>query len=256
MHLFGYLRCRLICVAQFYFDSGDEGTVNPVFGGSATGLADDGAQVALGETHTVGIVAYLMMLGTVLGNQLEKSVEYALFARTTISQMVGLLMEQMIVVVHLGSHKRCDGGTMIIIRGMNRLPDGIQNVLGSSDILFACRQLKVAHLSVEGRRHLSLRKGHGEIRKESHSEYTEVGRQALGVNNCTWTYIYKCTTCEVAVLQIDVDVNLTAHDETQAIIIDGKGGLLAHQQTEHGVIASNHCQFAIQKDMLAHLREV
>ena len=116
VHLFGYLRCRLICVAQFYFDAGDEGTVNPVFGGSATGLADDGAQVALGEAHTVGIVAYLMMLGTVLGNQLEKSVEYALFARTTISQMVGLLMEQMIVVVHLGSHKRCDGGTMILVR--------------------------------------------------------------------------------------------------------------------------------------------
>lgn len=30
VHLFGYLRCRLICVAQFYFDSGDEGTVNPL----------------------------------------------------------------------------------------------------------------------------------------------------------------------------------------------------------------------------------
>ena len=46
----------------------------------AAGLADDGAQVALGETHTVGIVAYLMMLGTVLGNQLEETVENGLFA--------------------------------------------------------------------------------------------------------------------------------------------------------------------------------
>ena len=170
--------------------------------------------------------------------------------------MVGLLMEQMIVVVHLGSHKRCDGGTMIIIRGMNRLPDGIQNVLGSSDILFACRQLKVAHLSVEGRRHLSLRKGHGEIRKESHSEYTEVGRQALGVNNCTWTYIYKCTTCEVAVLQVEVDFSLAAHDDAQTVVVDGERRPLAHQQTEYRVVATNHSNFAVQKDMLAHLREV
>ena len=119
-------------------------------------------------------------------------------------------MEQMIVVVHLGSHKRCDGGTMIIIRGMNRLPDGIQNVLGSSDILFACRQLKVAHLSVEGRRHLSLRKGHGEIRKESHSEYTEVGRQVLGMDDGAWTDINECAALEVAVLQVDVDFSLAA----------------------------------------------
>ena len=74
------MHLRLVCVAQFYFDAGDEGTVNPVFGGSAAGLADDGAQVALGETHTVGIVAYLVMLGTMLGDQLEETVENGLFA--------------------------------------------------------------------------------------------------------------------------------------------------------------------------------
>lgn len=47
MHLIGNLRCRLVRVAQFYFDACDEGTVYPVFGGGAAGLSDDGAQVAL-----------------------------------------------------------------------------------------------------------------------------------------------------------------------------------------------------------------
>ena len=67
-------------MAQFYFDAGDEGTVYPVFGGCATGLTDDGGQVALGEAHTVSIVAYLVLFGTVLGDQLEETVENGLLA--------------------------------------------------------------------------------------------------------------------------------------------------------------------------------
>ena len=81
MHLIGNLRCRLVRVAQFYFDASDEGTVYPVFGGGAAGLSDDGAQIALCEAHAVGIVAYLVMLGTMLGDQLEETVEDSLLAR-------------------------------------------------------------------------------------------------------------------------------------------------------------------------------
>ena len=81
MHLIGYLCSRLVCVAQFYFDASDEGTVYPVLGGGAAGLADDGGQVALGEAHAVGIVAYLVMLGTMLGDQLEETVEDGLLTR-------------------------------------------------------------------------------------------------------------------------------------------------------------------------------
>ena len=80
MHLIGNLCCRLVRVAQFYFYTRDEGTVYPVFGGGAAGLSDNGAQVALSEAHAVGIVSYLMMFGTVLGNQLEEAVEDGLFA--------------------------------------------------------------------------------------------------------------------------------------------------------------------------------
>ena len=80
MHLIGYLRCQLVCVAQFYFDAGDEGTVYPFFGGGAAGLADNGAQVSFGEAYVLGIEANLVMFGTVLGDQLEESVEDGLLA--------------------------------------------------------------------------------------------------------------------------------------------------------------------------------
>ena len=82
MHLLSYLRCRFIRVAQFYFYAGDKGTVYPVLGGGAAGLADNGAEITLSEAKTVGIVAYLMVLCTVLARQLYETIEDGLFART------------------------------------------------------------------------------------------------------------------------------------------------------------------------------
>ena len=76
-----YLCRRFVRVAQFYFDASDEGTVYPVFGGGAAGLSDDSGQVALSEAHTLGIVAYLVLFGTMLGDQLEETVEDSLLAR-------------------------------------------------------------------------------------------------------------------------------------------------------------------------------
>ena len=81
MHLLRNLRCRLVRVAQFYFDASDEGTVYPVFGGGAAGLADDSGQVALSGAHTLGIVADLVLFGTMLGDQLKEPVEDSLLSR-------------------------------------------------------------------------------------------------------------------------------------------------------------------------------
>ncbi len=81
MHLIGNLCCRFIRVAQFYLYTCDEGTVNPVFGCDAACLADNGAQVALSEAHTFGIVAYLVLFGTMLGDQLKETVEDGLLTR-------------------------------------------------------------------------------------------------------------------------------------------------------------------------------
>ena len=76
------------------------------------------------------------------------------------------------------------------------------------------------------------------------------------MNDGAGTEIDECAAGEVAVLQVDVDVSLTVQDNAQAIIVDGEGRSLVHQQTEHGVIAADHCQFAIHEYMLSELREV
>lgn len=128
MHLVGYLCCRLVGVAQFYLDASDECTVYPFFGCCAAGLADDGAQVAPGQTHALGIMVNLVMLRTMLGDQLEEAVEEGLLARTATGLLVSLLTKQTVVVVHLGCHKGCDGGTVIVVGSMHRLPDSVENL--------------------------------------------------------------------------------------------------------------------------------
>ena len=45
----GNLCDGFVAVSQFYFNVGDEGTVNPIFGGHATGLTHNGAEITLGE---------------------------------------------------------------------------------------------------------------------------------------------------------------------------------------------------------------
>ena len=49
---------------------------------SAAGLADNSAEVTLGKAKTVGIVAYLMVLCTVLACQLDETIKDGLLART------------------------------------------------------------------------------------------------------------------------------------------------------------------------------
>ena len=101
-----------------------------------------------------------------------------------------------------------------------------------------------------------MRKGHGEIGEECHAIDAEVGRQVFDVDDGARTDIDEGATLEVTVLQVDIELCLAAHDDTEAVVVDGEGRLLAHQQTEHRAVAANHCQFAIHEYMLAHLREV
>ena len=62
-------------MAEEHLGLSDESTVNPFFGGGATGLADDSAKVTFGETHTIGVVANLVLLAAVLVDELYKTVE-------------------------------------------------------------------------------------------------------------------------------------------------------------------------------------
>ena len=71
-----------------------------------------------------------------------------------------------------------------------------------------------------------------------------------------WTDINECAALEVAVLQVDVDFSLATHDDAQTVVVDSERWSMAHQQTEHRMVAANHCQFAIHIYILADLREV
>lgn len=89
---------------KFYLDSGDEGPVYPLLGCHPACLADDGAQVSLGEAYPVGVVTYLMLLMAVLVDQLDEAVEDSLLMRFHIHPVLGAAPIQFVVVVHQCRH--------------------------------------------------------------------------------------------------------------------------------------------------------
>ena len=80
MKILGKLRGRLVGVAQFNLDACDECQVYPILGCRTAGLANDGAEIALGEAHAVGIITDLMLLAAMLVNELNKTVKDGLLA--------------------------------------------------------------------------------------------------------------------------------------------------------------------------------
>ena len=65
---------------QFDLDVFDEGTVNPFLGGGAAGLAYNSAEIALCEAHLVGIETDLVLMSSVLIDEIYKAVEDGLFS--------------------------------------------------------------------------------------------------------------------------------------------------------------------------------
>ena len=140
-------------MAQFYLYASDEGTVYPVLGRDTAGLPDHGAQIALCEAETVGIVAYLVMLSAMLSCQLDKPVEDGLFARSRYCLNIRMPAKQLVVVMHQGCHQCCHSGA-VIVATVYHVPDAVEYALGCRYIVIAGMQLEVAHLTIEGWRHL------------------------------------------------------------------------------------------------------
>ena len=65
---------------QFDLDVFNEGAINPFFGSGAAGLADNSAEIALREAHLVGIETDLVLVSSMLVDEIYKAVEYGLFA--------------------------------------------------------------------------------------------------------------------------------------------------------------------------------
>ena len=65
---------------QFNLDVFDEGAINPFFCGGTAGLTDNGAEIALCEAHLVGIETDLVLVSSVLVDEIYKAIEDGLFS--------------------------------------------------------------------------------------------------------------------------------------------------------------------------------
>ena len=191
MKFLGDLENGMVSVTQQDFSLSYEGAINPILGGGAAGLPDNGAEVALGKAHAFSVVGYLVVLTAMLVDELDEPVEDSLLTRAGDSESVSLLMEQTVVVVHQGSNKAGDCGTMVVWL-VYEVPKGVEDVAGRLQILIADRQLEVTHLSVKGRGKLSLREGHGEVGKESNAIDFKVVRKPNWIDDGAWANINEC----------------------------------------------------------------
>lgn len=174
---------------QLCLGIGDERTIYPLFGSDAARLANDGAQIAFGEAHAVGIIGDLVLLAAVLIDELNETVEDGLLARARDGQAVGLLVEQMVAMVHEGCDKRRDGGAMVV-RLMDKAPNAVMNVAECLAVFVRDWQLEIAHLPVEGRGELSRGERHGEIGKQPDALHFKVIREPDGVDDCAGAQIH------------------------------------------------------------------
>ncbi len=79
MQFLGNQRHGFVGMEQLLFGVSDERPVNPFLGSDATRLPHHGAEVTLRETHTVGIIGYLVLLTAMLIDQTDETVEDGLF---------------------------------------------------------------------------------------------------------------------------------------------------------------------------------
>ena len=160
-----------------------------------------------------------------------------------------------IVMVHHGGDERSGCGT-VVVGLMNQVPECIEDVAGGLDISIGSWQLEVAHLSVKGRRHLFLGKGHGEVGKEGESEDFEVVRETDGVDDGAWSEVDERSRTDVAVDEVEVDATLATDDEPQTVVVDNEGRLLMDKQTEHLRVAVQDAYLIAEIDVFADLFNV
>ena len=168
VEVFGDLVDSLVGVHQVHLNADDECLIYPSLGGHAARLSDDSAEVTFGEAQALCIITNLMLLGTMLVDKLNEAVEYGLVAGAVERLPVGVTMIKRIVMMHDGGDKR-RGCRTVIIGLMHQMPQRIKEMADSLDFGFGNRQLKVSHLPIEGRGHLSRRERHGKIGEKSKS---------------------------------------------------------------------------------------
>ena len=71
-----------------------------------------------------------------------------------------------------------------------------------------------------------------------------------------WAEVDQCASREVTIHEVEVDVAFAVSDDAQTVVVDNKGRLLLHDESEHKRVAVNHRQFVAEENALTDLREV
>ena len=249
--IIGNVGNALVGVKQFCLDTGNKGTVYPFLGGDATGLADDGAQIALCEAETLGIVVELAVLRTMLIHQLDEAVEDGLLTAAALGQQGSFAAVESIVVMHEGCNERRDCGAVVVIL-MYGVPDGVHDVAGGLNVGLAGVQMEVALAAIIGRWEGIGCKGHRKVGKECHTVDFEVGGEPHGMDDGARAEIDHSACCDMPVGEVDIDVGLTFQHNAEAMVIDDEGRLLLNDKLEHTAVAMHDTQFIGEPNVLTY----
>lgn len=252
VHLVGDLRNDLVGMLQFNLDMLHECTVNPLLGGGAAGLSDNSTEIALRETHLVGIETDVVLARCMLIDKADKAVENGLFATLRPSEQIDMLAIDAIVMAHHGSNETADGLT-VVVGLVDDLPDGVEDVAGGSNVTLADLDLEVAHLSVEGGGQL----GHGKVSKEPQAINLNIATETDGADDGAGPQKDDGAGSDMPFHQVDVDMQFTADEDAQAIVVDDERRLaLPDDEQEDAGIAIDHAQFVTEIRMVVYLRIV
>ena len=145
---------------------------------------------------------------------------------------------------------------MMVFGLMHHLPKRFDDVECRLLVALAGGYLEIAHLSVEGRRHLSWGKRHRKLVEKYHATNFKVVRELMRHDDGARPQIGQCTCSEVAVLQVEVDAGLAIQNNTQSVVVDNEWWLLLHNEFEHRRISMHDAKLIIKIHLLAYLLQI
>ena len=158
-------------------------------------------------------------------------------------------------MVHQGSDET-RGRWAVIVFLVDKMPKGFEDIAGGLLVFYAGRHLEVSHLAIKSRWECTSGKRHGEVGEESDANQFKVLGKTDRIDYGARTEIDKCASKELTTHEIEVDLAFAAGDNTQSMVIDDKGWLLLHDESDHLRVAMDHRQFVAEEDALTYLREV
>ena len=153
-------------------------------------------------------------------------------------------------MMHQRSHKTADS-LPIVVGLCHKLPNGLKDASSRVEIGLIHLELEVAHLSTKRRRHHAAGKGHGKTIEECHTEDLKIIGKRDGSNDGTRPKKSEHPGLQLLLDEVEVDAGLSAQNETEAMVVDGKRRTLLNDVTKHLPVAMQDAQFLTNIYMFA-----